>query len=94
MLCLLLARRLVRDLRRSAGPQGQSKLERFSARLDRSVNHLTIGLITTGLIVGTSIALTVEGGPRLIGFPLFGALGFLSSVAMGLWWIVVTRRRG
>ncbi|HEX6884435.1 MAG TPA: AarF/UbiB family protein [Planctomycetota bacterium] len=69
-------------------------LERFSARLDRSVNHLTIGLITAALIVGTSVALTIEGGPRWLGLPLFGALGFLSSVAVGLWWIVVTRRRG
>jgi ubiquinone biosynthesis protein len=68
-------------------------LERFSTRLDRSVNHLTIGLITAALIVGTSVALTVESGPRLAGFPLFGALGFLSSVAVGLWWIVVTHRR-
>jgi len=68
-------------------------LERFSARLDRSVNHLTIGLITAALIVGTSVSLTIEGGPRWIGLPLFGALGFLSSVAVGLWWIVVTRRR-
>lgn len=68
-------------------------LERFGAQLDRSVNHLTIGMITAALIVGTSVSLTVSGGPRLGGLPLFGAVGFLSSIAVGVWWILVTRRR-
>jgi len=68
-------------------------LERFAERLDKSVNHLTIGMITAALIVGTSISLTIDGGPRLMGLPRFGAIGFLSSIAVGLWWIVVTRRR-
>lgn len=68
-------------------------LERFAERMDRSVNHLTIGMITAALIVGTSISLTIPGGPRLIGLPLFGIVGFTSSIAVGLWWIVVTRRR-
>lgn len=68
-------------------------LEHFGARLDRSVNHLTIGLITAALIIGTSVSLTVAGGPRLMGLPLFGAMGFASSIAAGVWWIIVTRRR-
>jgi ubiquinone biosynthesis protein len=68
-------------------------LERFGAQLDRSVNHLTIGIITAALIVGTSVCLTVSGGPRLLGFPLLGGVGFLSSIVVGIWWILVTRRR-
>ncbi|MBL8863436.1 MAG: ubiquinone biosynthesis protein UbiB [Planctomycetes bacterium] len=68
-------------------------LERFAERMDQSVNHLTIGMITAALIVGTSVSLTIEGGPRLLGLPLFGAIGFLSSIGVGLWWILVTRRR-
>jgi ubiquinone biosynthesis protein len=58
------------------------------------VNHLTIGIITAALIVGTSVAMTVTGGPRLLGLPAFGLVGFLSSLAVGLWWIVVSHRRG
>jgi ubiquinone biosynthesis protein len=68
-------------------------LERFASQLDRSVNHLTIGLITAALIVGTSIAMTVSGGPRWLGLPAFGLAGFLSSLVMGVWWIAVSRRR-
>jgi ubiquinone biosynthesis protein len=94
---------LPRDLRalRSSLQRGRLKvelnlrsLERFSGELDRSVNHLTIGIITAALIVGTSVAMTVTGGPRLLGLPAFGLVGFLSSLAVGLWWIVVSHRRG
>jgi ubiquinone biosynthesis protein len=99
---LRIAADLPRDLRRlrSVLRRGQLSgridlvgLERFSAQLDRSVNHLTIGMITAALIVGTSISLTVSGGPRIVGLPLFGAAGFLSSIVAGVWWIFVTRRR-
>ncbi len=79
--------------RRIGVPLDLAGLERFGAQLDRSVNHLTIGMITAALIVGTSVSLTVSGGPRVLGLPLFGGVGFLSSIAVGIWWILVTRRR-
>jgi ubiquinone biosynthesis protein len=93
---------LPRDLRRLRARLRQGRLgvrievvglERFGAQLDRTANHLTIGMITAALIVGTSVSLTVSGGPRWLGLPLFGAIGFLSSIVVGLVWILVTRRR-
>jgi len=68
-------------------------LDRFSAQIDRSVNHLTIGMITAALIVGTSVSFTVSVGPRVLGLPLFGVAGFVSSIVVGVWWLLVTRRR-
>ena len=38
-------------------------------QLDRSANRITMGLITSALIVGTAIALTVPGGPEILGLP-------------------------
>lgn len=61
------------------------RLERFALRVDQSANRLTVGMVTAALIVGTSIALTVSGGPRFLGMPLFGFLGFASSFAGGVW---------
>lgn len=61
------------------------RLERFAQRIDRSANRLTVGMVTAALIIGTSIALTVSGGPRLLGMPLFGFLGFTSSIVGGVW---------
>jgi hypothetical protein len=37
------------------------------------------------LIIGSSIVMTVSGGPTLLGLPAFGRLGFLGAVVGGLW---------
>jgi ubiquinone biosynthesis protein len=60
------------------------RLEAFGHQLDRSANRITMGLITSALIVGTAIALTVPGGPEILGLPLFATLGFACSVVVGL----------
>ncbi|HEX5052258.1 MAG TPA: AarF/UbiB family protein [Planctomycetota bacterium] len=60
------------------------RLDDFATRLDRSANRLTMGLVTSALIVGTSVTLTVDGGPRLFGMPTFALLGFVSSALLGL----------
>ena len=59
------------------------RLDDFGVRIDRSANRVTMGLVTAALIVGTAIALTVDGGPRLLGMPAFALLGFLSSALLG-----------
>ena len=62
-----------------------TRLSDFAQTLDRSASRLTVGLVTAALIVGTSIALTVSGGPTAWGLPVFGLLGFSSSLVAGVW---------
>jgi ubiquinone biosynthesis protein len=92
-----------RDVRRLAGRMRRGNLRLaievrdlrdFGHQLDRSANRLTVGLVTAALIVGTSIALTVPGGPHLLGLPLFSLLGFLSSAAAGVWLLWSILRSG
>ena len=64
------------------------QLDTFGDRITRSANRVTIGLVTSALIVGTSISMTVSSGPSALGWPLFGLLGFASSVAAGTWLII------
>ena len=64
-----------------------AQLEGFGDQITRSANRVTIGLVTSALIVGTSISMTVASGPRLLGWPLFGFVGFISSVFAGTWLI-------
>ncbi|OAI25792.1 ABC1 kinase family protein [Methylomonas koyamae] len=52
--------------------------------LDRVVNRLSISLVTSALIVGSSIVTTVEGGSS----SLFGLMGFVGSVLGGIWLIL------
>ena len=44
-----------------------------------------MALVIAALIVGSSIVMTVRGGPTLLGLPAFGFLGFLGAFAGGLW---------
>jgi len=70
------------------------RLDAFGHQIDRSANRLTVGMVTSALIIGTSIALTVSGGPRLLGLPLFALLGFGSSLVFGLWLLWSISRAG
>jgi len=73
---------------------GVNELDAFGAQLNRSANRVTMGLVTAAFIVGTSIALTVSGGPRLFGLPAFALLCFLSSLVAGVWLLWSIARSG
>ena len=64
------------------------RMDLFGRQLVRSANRMTMGLVTASLIVGTSISMTVAGGPRVGGMPVIGLLGFATSAVMGLGLIV------
>ncbi len=94
---------LPRDLRRllKEARRGRMKLEldlkrldHFGLQLSRSANRVTVGIVTAALIVGTSIVMTVSGGPTLFGLPLFGLLGFLLAFLGGVWVLVSIWRSG
>ncbi|WP_145067364.1 AarF/UbiB family protein [Engelhardtia mirabilis] len=100
-----LVRELPRDLRQlfDKARRGKLRLEvrvnrlpEFGDRITESANRVTVGMITAALIVGTSIAMTVDKGPMLLGIPVLGLLGFLTSCAVGaglLWSILRSGRR-
>ena len=69
-----------------------AELRRSAERIDRAASRLAIALVIAALIVGSSIVMTVGGGPQLLGLPAFGLLGFLGAVAGGLWLLRAVRR--
>lgn len=90
------ARRLLRTARegRLGVKVDIERLKTFGEQVDHSANRLTVGLVTSALIVGSSIALTVDAGPTLLGLPLFGLLGFLGAGVGGVWLLVSIWRSG
>jgi ubiquinone biosynthesis protein len=44
--------------------------------------------------VGSSIVMTVQGGPELLGLPLFGLLGFLVATFNSIWLVWSIWRAG
>ncbi len=60
-------------------------LRHVGKQLDRAANRLSLALIIAALIIGSSIVMTVGGGPTLLGLPAFGLLGFLGAGIGALW---------
>ena len=81
------AARLLRNARRGRVNVGieLAHLRRVGNQIDRAANRLAMSLIIAALIVGSSIVMTVQGGPTLFGLPAFGFLGFTSAFIGGLW---------
>jgi ubiquinone biosynthesis protein len=94
---------LPRDLRELARSARRGRLQAhvdvtglpaFGRQLDTAANRLAIGIVTAAMIVGSSIVMTIEGGPLLFGMPLFGALGFAGAFVGGAWLFVSILRSG
>lgn len=81
--------RLLRNARRGRVHVGIElhHLRRVGNQVDRAANRLAMALIIAALIIGSSIVMTVQGGPTLFGLPAFGFLGFAGAFVGGLWLI-------
>lgn len=62
-----------------------SRLDYYVNKSDNAISRLTMGIITASLIIGSSIIMTVKGGPELFGLPAFGFIGFTFAAFGGLW---------
>ena len=94
---LRLAPRVVEALARRVGDGGVAirlemrEVDNFSAHLERSVNRLTIGLVTAALIVGSAILFTVAAEQRSFVGSFFAACGVAIAFANSLWLIASIR---
>jgi ubiquinone biosynthesis protein len=88
--------RLLREARRGKArvDLDLKRLDSFGRQLDRTLDRVTMGIMTASLVIGSAIVLTVDGGPRLLGLPVLPALGlagyllaFLNSlwIVYGIW---------
>lgn len=88
--------RMVRAVRRS-GVQVHVEvhgLQQSVDQLDAAASRLTVGLVVAALIIGSSIVMTVDAGPRLFGLPAFGLMGFTVAVLGALWLLRSIHRSG
>ena len=67
-----------------------NKPEWLGKELDRTINQLSISLVTSALIVGSSIVTTVEGGTS----SFFGFMGFIGAFIGGIWLLLSIWRNG
>ena len=91
--------RLIKDLRqgRMRVELDLKRLDSFGARLDSAIDRGTIGVMTASLVIGSSIVMTVPGGPTLFGVSLlsmFGLAGYVVAFVNSLWIILAIWRSG
>jgi len=82
--------RLLREARRGKArvDLDLKRLDSFGRQLDRTLDRTTMGIMTASLVIGSSIVMTVSGGPTLFGvsvFTLLGLFGYLLAFFNSLW---------
>jgi ubiquinone biosynthesis protein len=89
-------RRLLRIARRGALQINLdiNHLEQLTNQIDYSASRITVGLVTSALIIGSSIVMTVSGGPTMFGLPLLGFVGFVGAGIGGVWLLYSIWRGG
>ncbi|MBO0757656.1 MAG: ubiquinone biosynthesis protein UbiB [Bradyrhizobiaceae bacterium] len=91
--------RLVKDARhgRMRIDLDLKRLDAFGDRVHGAINRATIGIMTASLVVGSSIVMTVTGGPTVFGVSLLtycGLIGYVIAFVNSLWVIHSIRRSG
>ncbi|PIT16460.1 ABC1 kinase family protein [Snodgrassella alvi] len=69
-------------------------IDKLNNQLDRVVNRLTMGIVTAALIIGSSIVMNINAGPKVFGLPFFGLIGYLLAFSNSLWVIWSIWRSG
>jgi len=74
--------RLLREARRGKTrvDLDLKRLDSFGRQLDRTLDRVTVGIMTASLVIGSAIVLTVRDGPVILGIPVLPAIGLVGYV--------------
>jgi len=100
---LNLARNIPRDLKEIINRINRNKfkidlehrgLDKFTAEFDRSINRLSTSMILAAMIIGSSIIMQTDKGPKFMGFPVLAFMGYTVAGIVGLWLVYAIIRSG
>lgn len=63
-------------------------LDRLHHTLEDIASRLTVAIIIAAMVIGSSLIVTANAGPTLLGYPALGVFGYLISALLGLWIVV------
>ena len=91
--------RLIKDARhgRMRVDLDLKRLDTFGDRVHSAMDRATIGIMTASLVIGSSIVMTITGGPTVFGVSLLtycGLVGYLIAFVNSLWVILSIWRSG
>ncbi len=70
------------------------ELKTLISRMDVLANRIILGMITTGLIIGSSLIMQTERAPMIWGFPLIGVGGYFLAGFFGIFIVIWLLRSG
>ena len=100
---LNLARNIPRDLKEIINRINRNKfkidlehrgLDKFTTEFDRSINRLSTSMILASMIIGSSIIMHIDKGPKIMGLPVFAFMGYIVAGLVGLWLVYAIIRSG
>lgn len=71
-----------------------TNLEGNINELSKMANRIVFGLIVSSLIIGSSLLVMADVGPKIYDMPAFGFIGFLGAAIMGVWLIISILKSG
>lgn len=71
-----------------------SNLEKHINQLNKMVNRIVFGMIVAGLLIGSSIVINSNVGPKFLDMSIFGLIGYVGSVTLGLLLLISILRSG
>lgn len=98
-----LARNIPRDLKEIINRINRNKfkidlehrgLDKFTADFDRSINRLSTSMILAAMIIGSSIIMQTDKGPKVMDFPVLAFMGYTVAGVVGLWLVYAIIRSG
>lgn len=64
-------------------------LEESIHQLNKMTNRIVFSLIISSIVVGSSLVINANVGPKIYGMSFFGLVGYLSAAVMGLWLLIL-----
>ena len=59
-------------------------LDYLVREMDRASNRLSFSIVIAAIVIGSSVMVHAEVGPRLFGYPLLGLIGFVAAGVLGI----------
>lgn len=68
--------------------EGNLSIEIEHKNLENITNKISVSLILSALLIGSSLVILSDKGFMVLGFPFLGLIGFVISTILGLWLII------
>ena len=71
-----------------------TNLEKSISELSRMANRIVFGIIVASLVIGSSLVIRADVGPKFYDMSIIGFVGYTGTVVLGMWLLISILRSG